>query len=307
MSGQRARQWTWTLNNYTEEEVQCLKDLGEIIETKAIRYLCWGVEVGAEGTPHLQGFVANQNARTMSAMKKLLGSTRYHLERTKGTALQNQQYCQKKDGESMAAGILPNQEFYEWGVLPDQGKRSDLLEIKELIDDGVTEIQIAQDYFGQWVRYREGFRQYRTLVNRPKVVPNYPLDSFPQTWQDGIYNWDKTLIFWGPPDTGKTEFASALLPGALMVSHMDDLKNFDPEFHNGIIFDDVDIKHHPRTSQIHLTDQTQDRSVHIRYACGFIPKNTKKIFTTNEEGGHCMLLEDGAIRRRVDIHHFIKD
>lgn len=117
---------------------------------------------------------------------------------------------------------------------------------------------------------------------------------------------DSSMIIWGDAGIGKTEYAKFLLGESLMVSHIDDLANFNPEFHNGIIFDDMDFKHFPRTSQIHLLDWDNDRSIHIRYQTAFIPKNTKKIFTTNEFNGSIFNLEDGAIRRRVRIEHLIK-
>lgn len=276
------------------------------MENVNLRYLCWGEEVGAEGTPHLQGYAVSTNARTLSAMKKVLGSSRLHLQKSKGSGKQNVDYCKKIDAKSVANGVLPNLVFHCYGDLPQQGKRSDLDEVKELIEDGATEAQIAQEFFGQWVRYRVGFREYRSLMNRPMASSIYPLDSFPLEWRQATFNWDKTLIFWGASGVGKTEFACALLPGALMVSHMDDLKQFDEEYHSGIIFDDVDIKHIPRTAQIHLVDQQHCRSIHIRYGCATIPAHTKKIFTTNEEGGNCMSLEDSAIKRRVKVHKFMK-
>lgn len=305
MANTRSRTWTIVLNNYTIEEVQSLFVLAEQLSAKKVAYLCWAPEVGESGTPHLQGYVAMKNARTVSATKKVLGSKNWHLINSNGDAQQNKLYCQKLDPKSVAAGIPPNVEFYEFGTLPRQGNRTDLDEIKELIEDGSTEEQIAQQFFGQWIRYRVGFRAYRDLINLPIAQPRYQLTSFPIAWQSAVFNWEKTVILWGKSGIGKTEFALAILPGCLIVSHMDDLKNFDKEKHSGIIFDDVDIAHFPRTAQIHLLDQTQDRSIHIRYACGFIPKHTKKIFTSNVHNGACCLLDDGAIRRRVDVHHLV--
>lgn len=97
--------------------------------------------------------------------------------------------------------------------------------------------------------------------------------------------WDETkvLILWGDTGLGKTSMAKILVPKpALMVSHLDDLKKFRSGYHKGIIFDDVSIKHLPETSQIHLLDSFDTRSIHVRYGTVTIPKDTPKIFTCNE-------------------------
>lgn len=108
----------------------------------------------------------------------------------------------------------------------------------------------------------------------------------------------------GTPNIGKTQFALALIGKALMVSHIDDLKNFDPEIHEGIVFDDMSFTHMPVSAQIHLVDWDFDRSIHIRYGLARIPQNTRKIFTTNTEGGEIFNLDTSlGVRRRIDIHH----
>lgn len=303
----RARAWTWTLNNYTAQELTHLETLSLAIGSKGIKYLCYGKEVGSEGTPHLQGYTYLNNPVRMSTMKTLLGSIRIHLESSKGSSQQNRLYCQKRDERSIQAGVPPNEFFVEFGEIPQQGKRKDLDAVKEMIDNGATEVELAQSHFSEWIHHRVGFREYRNLTNRTKVTPTFSLASFPVTWQNTVFDWTRTMIFHGSSGSGKTEFACAVLPGALMVSHMDDLKTFDPSFHTGIIFDDVDINHYPRNGQIHIVDQVHDRSIHVRYSTALIPKGTKKIFTTNEERGTCMNTDDPAIKRRIQIHHFERD
>ena len=83
------------------------------------RYLVVGKEVGENQTPHLQGFIYYENPRSFKSMKKLL--LRAHIEPAKGTPLQASDYC-KKDGN-----------FYEYGKLPNQGKRTDLDEVRDIV------------------------------------------------------------------------------------------------------------------------------------------------------------------------------
>jgi hypothetical protein len=69
-----------------------------------------------------------------------------------------------------------------------QGKRNDLLEIKQLLDEGKTSSDIAESHFSKWVVYRRSFQAYAA-----RKIPKR--------------NW-KTLVhvYWGRTGTGKTRF-----------------------------------------------------------------------------------------------------
>lgn len=106
----------------------------------------------------------------------------------------------------------------------------------------------------------------------------------------------KTTVVVGPSGCGKTTWATKRGPKpALFVSHIDDLKCFRHTFHKSIIFDDMDFKHLPTTCQIHLVDQQNPRSIHVRYGTVKLPANVCKIFTCNE----FPFVEHEAIRRRI--------
>lgn len=97
----------FTLNNYTVADTDRLDALGP-----TVKYLVYGLEVGESGTPHIQGYVAFGSAIAFSSAKDKVGA-RAHLEVAKGTPKQAAEYC-KKDGN-----------FKEFGICPQQGKRSD--------------------------------------------------------------------------------------------------------------------------------------------------------------------------------------
>lgn len=106
----------------------------------------------------------------------------------------------------------------------------------------------------------------------------------------------------GPSGCGKTTWAKRVCPKpALFVSHLDHLGNFNAKVHKCIIFDDVDFKHLPRTSQIHLVDFFDDRQIHIRYKIVHIPAGTPKIFTANDYP----FTRDEAIARRLKTTNII--
>lgn len=258
--------------------------------------MIYGREVGAGGTPHVQGYLELSSRKTLNSLKSFLLSTGItispHLEVRRGSAAQASEYCRKEN------------EWLEFGTISEDhsGRRTDLEQIRADIVDGVSEREIAESHFAQWVRYRAAFREYRSMLLEVRE-PEYALDSF--AW-NVVPDWSRSIILHGASGIGKTEYAKALLgEGYLLVSHMDELSRFDETVHSGIIFDDMDFKHFPRTAQIHLMDQGEARALHIRYGIAVIPAHTKKVFTTNESSGQIVLLEDPAIRRRVQVHHLM--
>lgn len=81
----RTRRYCLTLNNPQDAEIAALLDVRE----GTLKRGFVAVEVGAEGTTHLQGFVHLKNAKTGTALKKMLGSDRWHWEQAKGTDFEN--------------------------------------------------------------------------------------------------------------------------------------------------------------------------------------------------------------------------
>lgn len=134
------------------------------------------------------------------------------------------------------------------------------------------------------------------VPKRQKTI--YSLDSFKVNFS---WNRTRTLILWGPTETGKSSLAKALLPKALFVSHMDRLRDYDPKQYEGIIFDDMSFKHIPRDGQIHLVDTFDDRDIHCRYSPAFLPAGTPRIITSNNAPADILLAEDPAIVRRIQV------
>lgn len=98
MENKRVRSWCYTLNNYSAGEEEHISK----VESK---YHVYGHEVSTDGTPHLQGFIVFEKAKTMSAVKKIM-SNRMHLEIMRGTHKQASDYC-KKDGDYVESGVHP--------------------------------------------------------------------------------------------------------------------------------------------------------------------------------------------------------
>jgi len=178
------------------------------------------------------------------------------------------------------------------------GTRTDLSSVAEAVKQGCNKRQIAAEFPESFIKYHRGISELMKVLN-----PQYETTEFTEKRYDLEIDWSKTQVFTGPAGCGKTVYALQLIPKALFCTHLDDLARFNTEDYNGIIFDEASFKHMPREAQIHLCDQDQDRSLHVRYVCARIPKHTKKIFTTNLPVWE-ILNDDPAIMRRIQIHEF---
>lgn len=94
VKSKRTYRWAFTLNNWTVADVTHLHTTFRNVPT---RYWVFGKEVGANGTPHLQGYVEWKVAKTLSATKTALGA-RCHVEPARTPKIANERYC-KKEGD----------------------------------------------------------------------------------------------------------------------------------------------------------------------------------------------------------------
>lgn len=204
MLNARGKYWCFTLNNYTSEEVSLLSSLvsdGEN-QDRGVAYLGYGREVGGGGTPHLQGYLELDTRRRLTYLRDLPGLGRAHFELRKGTATQAIDYC-KKDS-------TPENPYQEFGCLAvsNQGRRTDLEEVKELLDQGGSLLDVAESHFGDFCRYHRGFERYQSL-RAPRTVRRV-----------------QVYCLWGAAGTGKTRFVFER-EDKLWISSDPSLKWFD--------------------------------------------------------------------------------
>lgn len=96
----KSRNWSFTLNNYTEEELQTL------LNNSLSNYVVIGKEVGSEnGVPHLQGFMRFTNCVRLLTLTKI--NARCHWEPSRSGCEFNFKYCTKGKGTF-------NEETREW-------------------------------------------------------------------------------------------------------------------------------------------------------------------------------------------------
>jgi len=178
----RTKHWVFTLNNYTREDEERIQALDCV-------YVVYGREVGSEGgTPHLQGYVSLSTRKRLAGVKSLIGN-RIHAEPRRGTHQEASDYC-KKDGDFFEKGEEP----------PKQGKRTDLIEVKEFIDGGAGELAVAEKYFDTWVKYSRALSAYAALRTPPKMRPDL-----------------KVFCLYGDPGCGKTRYVYDRYPDVFSV------------------------------------------------------------------------------------------
>jgi len=176
-SGDRVSRFVFTLNNWTQEEYKYLTE--EFAPT--VKCIIIGKEVGANGTPHLQGACILGTRMAFSKLKTLIGFKRAHIEWMHGNWTSNTAYCSKEDSQP-----------FECGIPPSPGKRNDLAVVVERIQVGKESVRdLAQDAEGgvAVVKFHKGLTILRSLNVKPRTEP--------------------PKVFWlhGPTGTGKTHCA----------------------------------------------------------------------------------------------------
>lgn len=206
----RKRDYCFTINNYTEDDLAALLLLSL---NDNVKYLIYGKEVGDLGTPHLQGYIYWKNAVLFSAVKKVL--PRSHIEASRGTIQQNVDYCSKEN------------DFLEFGEKPiSQKRKGDLgaeywqtqldLAKKGRIAECDPKVQITHDLALQ-----------RIAIKYAPMPPDC----------DGVTG----LWYYGPTGTGKSRSARADYPDAYLKMCNKWWDGYDAQ--EAVLIEDFDILH----------------------------------------------------------------
>lgn len=199
----RSRNFCFTINNFSECQEHEVFALAELA-----RYVVCGREVGECGTPHLQGFVAFVNKKSLTQVKELLPTA--HIEPMRGTFQQAAEYC-KKDND-----------FFESGELP--------LDAKERCANAANE---------RWQAAKEG--RFEDLAPEHIKVYEYIYSKFRKVPE--ILDGDIEHVWvYGPPGTGKSYLAREEHPGAYIKDASSIWWN-EYQHEDVVIIDDFDKYH----------------------------------------------------------------
>ncbi len=162
-----------------------------------ISYACWQFEIGAEEhSLHIQGYLECCGKRSLNQLLLVPGfdtqsegySVRFGVR--SGTQSQAINYCKKVDETTVHCT------FVEYGEKKEQGKRSDLDDIKTKIDQGTSLKRIADEHFGSFIRYHRSFKEYKRIATLPRTERTL------------------VLVLWGASGVGKSVLARTMFPDA---------------------------------------------------------------------------------------------
>jgi len=227
-NGKRMSNFVFTLNNYTEDEVASLKSIDDV------KWLIFGKEVGRDGTPHLQGACVLGKQLAFTTIKKMPGLNRAHIEPMRGKPVDSLVYCSKEDKEP-----------YQFGSLPQPGKRNDLHDVVQLMKEG---------------------NSIRDIVNSDNIAAIACVVKYPRglTFLANLARGERReapIVIWicGPTGIGKTrsatEFAELVADGDYWMS-AGSLRWFDGyDGQRLVILDDFRTKHIEFSMLLRLLDR----------------------------------------------------
>lgn len=207
----RSRNWCFTWNQPSERYSE---DLSACMSSDVrIKYLCGQLESGASSHSHFQGYVELKESVSMSTVRSLLPSGS-HVEPRKGTRDQARDYTRKEESRIG--------EFIEFGTFGIQGKRKDLDEIWQLIKSGENFVAIADAFPADSIRYGKHIKQlcFDVLPDRTHKT--------------------EILWFFGETGSGKSKAAFDRFPGSYWKPNNRWWDQYDPRFHDTVIWDDWD-------------------------------------------------------------------
>ncbi|QNI80861.1 replication associated protein [Janusivirus portis] len=188
----QSKSWCFTYNNYTDA------DYTRICESldRLCSYYCIGKEVGAQGTPHLQGYAYFTRRTSFVACKRAVGDSA-HIEPARGTPANNREYCSKEGS------------FHEHGDLPSAPGSAGGAAARETRDtiarEFVTGVHGGREGLAEFIDRRPG----TWFFSGHNLLRNY-LTSQPTRERLGV----NTKWYLGPPGVGKSRKAHQLLPNA---------------------------------------------------------------------------------------------
>lgn len=132
--------FVFTWNNYTDDT---LVKLRTSIGRAGITYICYGKEVGEQGTPHLQGYLQS-NSKNISRFQSTFGPC--WIKAAKGTSDEAIEYTQKQgDWTEMGERVFLDAKH--------PGSRSDLHGIQDAIAEGKSFDEICETNFEACAKY----------------------------------------------------------------------------------------------------------------------------------------------------------
>lgn len=260
VSDERKRHRNWV---YTKFEGAKYTDFGDF------QYHVFQVEQCPKtGIYHIQGYVQLKNPKSLGGMKKIDG--KIHFEPRRGTHEQARSYCMKEESRIEGPWELGEPK-------DDQGNRTDLQELKQMIVERKSNEEIMETQFGNFLRYHRGITLAQQTIMKDRKDP-------PEVW----------LIF-GPSGSGKTYYCHQETNGDLY--NVTDNKWWDGyRQQSGVLFDEADIKDRSMREWLQILDRYPYQ---VQIKGGFVKLNSRIMFIVNSSEHKIMEFYRGDMRRRI--------
>ncbi len=244
----------FTLNNYTEEEVE------KLMTSLSFSFILFGKEEApSTGTPHLQGYFELPKKKRQSAVSKIDGLQRAWTKKAEGTAKQSYVYCGKD--------IEP----FQRGEAMNQGKRSDLISVKRKIDEGISNELLWEENFSTMIHNHRAIAVYKRIKIKKRSTMSI------------------VFLFVGPTGTGKSELAHVLAESLGRAFTVPSTKGsglyFDQyDGHDSMIIDEMDgnrctptflntiCDKYPNSLPVHGSGNVENVSKYIFICSNYVPK-----------------------------------
>ncbi len=250
MSGQY-RRWCFTLNN-----PEIVLDYYKIISDHGdVRRFVYGIEVGDQGTRHLQGYIEFTKPKRLTPLKIMFPTA--HWEAAKGNYKQNHKYCTKEKNSV---------EFGDWtGTNEEISRKANKKELIKSILDGDRTAMCSNAYISHKrsidsivgvFRYENEKRRRREALEDALLTP-WQKDIFITLQNQG--NRKVTWVYDEQGGKGKSWFA-AYLRDVYQFEHLDgvtkasDVVQLLSDKIRGIVFDVT------RNDASHFSYQTLERA-----------------------------------------------
>lgn len=194
----RSRKWLLTCNNPGEHGWDYDKIESSISTFKGVQYACWCTEKGLkEKTEHFHLFLHFKSIVTADRLHGIFERGSWHSDKCRGTAQDNRNYIRKegKYAEDEKSKTSIEGSFREVGEFVEerkgQGKRSDLLDIMDMVRDGADNQDIEDSYPVQYFSMRSAINAYRSELQEREYF-NRRRDDL------------RVIYIYGSPGVGKT-------------------------------------------------------------------------------------------------------
>jgi len=179
MSMSRSENFTFTFNNYPNTD---------LVDNVSCSYIIYGEEVGASGTPHLQGFIRFDSKKSLKQVIKILPGCHVEVARSAEASIT---YC-KKDGKFKERGNPPMSQKRKGEMNIERWDQAKKAAREGRFDDVPSDI---------YIKHLGNIKKIRAEVQAQLPIEDGDL---PHQW------------IWGAAGSGKTSRAFKENPGAYL-------------------------------------------------------------------------------------------